>query len=161
MWKNGQNPFVYLAGAIEGSPDRGEQWRKEISEFLVQELNHAVFNPCLEENQLLTTEEFLKFRQWKTEDIDRFKQTVHKIIRNDLNTLLQKTDYIICRWDKYVLGGGGTQGELTMAFWHQIPVYLWLDMPLQEVSSWIIGCTTEIFNDDATLKKYLKEKYLE
>jgi hypothetical protein len=160
MWKNGNIPLVYLAGAIENAPDRGELWRKEISEFIVRELNHSVFNPCLEENHLLTREEFQNFRKWKTQDTPRFKQIVHKIIQNDIHTLIQKVDYVICRWDQYILSGGGTQGELTMAYWNQIPVYLWLGMPLQQVSSWMIGCTTEIFNDVTSLKKYLRKEYL-
>jgi hypothetical protein len=160
MWKNGNIPLVYLAGAIENSPDRGMGWRREISEFLIHDLKHAVFNPCLEENQLLTSDEFRQFREWKTTDISKFKQTIHKIIRNDISTLIEKVDYIICLWDEHILQGGGTQGELTMAFWYQIPVYLWLGMPMEQVSSWVIGCTTEIFSDYSSLKSYLKKKYL-
>jgi hypothetical protein len=160
MWKNEKNPFVYLAGAIENAPDSGSSWREEMSLFLQQDLGHLVFNPCLEESHILTPEEFQHFRKWKTTDLKRFRKTLHKIISTDLNTLIDKVDYIICLWDHYVLRGGGTQGELTMAFWHKIPVYMVSTIPLEKLSSWIIGCTTEIFEDFESLKDFLSKTYL-
>jgi hypothetical protein len=159
MWKNGQRPLAYLAGAIENAPEGGKVWRREISEFLVRELNHMVFDPTREENHVLTEEEFRHFRQWKTQDLQRFKQVVHKIIQKDIGTLLEQVDYIVCYWDEHVLQGGGTHGELTMAYWHSIPVYLWIGMPLEQISSWIIGCSTQIFKDKSSLKKFLRQKY--
>jgi hypothetical protein len=161
MWKNGTKPLAYLAGAIENAPDGGQQWREEISLFLQQEMGHEVFNPCLEENHLLTPEEFRKFRQWKTTDLARFRQVVHRIIRTDITMLMERVDYIICLWDEHVLNGGGTQGELTMAFWHQIPIYMVTKVPLSRISSWIIGCTNEIFQDFASLKIFLKSHFYE
>lgn len=159
MWKNGTIPLAYLAGAIENAPDGGHQWREEISRFLQQELGHAVFNPCLEENHLLTPEEFRKFRQWKTTDLSHFRKVVHRIIHKDIGMLIEQVDYIICLWDENVLNGGGTQGELTMAFWHQVPVYLVTKIPLTQISSWIIGCTSEIFQDFDSLKVFLRSHF--
>jgi hypothetical protein len=159
MWKSGTEPLAYLAGAIENAPDGGQKWREEISRFLQQELKHAVFNPCLEEKHLLTPEEFQKFRQWKTTDLLRFRKVVHRIIHNDITMLLQRVDYIICLWDEHVLAGGGTQGELTMAFWQKIPVYMVTKIPLIQISSWIIGCTGEIFQDFDSLKIFLKSRF--
>jgi len=68
-------------------------------------------------------------------------------------------DYIICLWDEYVLHGGGTHGELTMAFWHNIPVYMVTKIPVQKMSSWIIGCTNRIFDNFEELKVFLRKKY--
>ncbi len=159
MWKNGERPLVYLAGAIENAPDYGCAWRNDITKFVLNQLKHEVFNPCLEENHVLTPEEFRNFRTWKTNDIIRFRQTVQKIIKTDLEMLIHKVDYIICFWDEYVSKGGGTQGELTMAFWHQVPVYLVSTVPLENLSSWIIGCTTEVFSNFEVLERFLKEMY--
>jgi hypothetical protein len=159
MWKNGEKPLVYLAGAIENAPDRGRGWRGDITEFVQNKLKHEVFNPCLEENHVLTPEEFRNFHTWKTNDINRFRQTVRKIIKTDLEMLIHKVDYIICFWDEFVSKGGGTQGELTMAFWHKVPVYLVSTVPLESLSSWIIGCATEIFPEFETLERFLKETY--
>jgi hypothetical protein len=159
-WKNGNRPLVYLAGAIEHAPDRGRSWREEISRFLVTELHHQIFNPSLEESHVLSPEEFKNFRSWKTTDLGRFRQVMFKIIQTDISMLINQVDYIICRWDEYVFKGGGTQGELTMAFWHRIPVYLVTDIPLQEMSSWILGCTSEVFTNLSELKKFLRRTYV-
>ncbi len=159
MGKNGKQPLVYLAGAIENAPDSGRSWREEISLFLEKELNQNVFNPCLEENHVLTPHEFRNFRKWKATDLPRFRKVVHKIIETDLTTLLKRVDYIICLWDQYVLNGGGTHGELTVAYLHQIPVYMVSRIPLGEMSSWVIGCTTEIFSDFDQLKNFLLKKF--
>ena len=150
---------VYLAGAIEYAPDNGCAWREELTRFLEGELGHAVFNPCLEENHVLTPEEFRHFRTWKRTDLPRFRQTVRKIIHTDLHTLLNRIDYIVCLWDEYVLQGAGTHGELTLAFWHGIPVYMVSHIPVEQMSSWIIGCTTELFTDFEALKAFLRQQY--
>lgn len=159
MIKKKQTPLVYLAGAIENAPDSGKTWRSAITPFLRNELNHDLFNPCLEENHVLTPHEFRHFREWKSSDLTRFRKVVHKIIDTDLTNLIQRVNYVICLWDEYVLGGGGTPGELTTAYLHHIPVYLVAGIPVEDISSWIIGCSTKIFEDFGTLKEYLKEKY--
>ncbi len=159
MWKNGKIPMTYLAGAIEHAPDAGKAWRTEISDFLFTELGHLIFNPSLEESHVLTPWEFRNFRKWKESDLPRFRRVVHKIIKKDLTTVINQVDYIICLWDEHVSKGGGTQGELTVAFWNEIPVYMVSTVPLPDMSSWIIGCTTEIFRDFETLKEYLRKKF--
>jgi hypothetical protein len=159
MGKYRKQPLVYLAGAIEHAPDAGAEWRRNLTRFLIEELNHQVFNPTLEESHVLTPEEFRHFREWKTVDLPKFRRVVHRIIKTDINTLINKVDYIICRWDEYVLKGGGTHGELTMAFWNNIPVFMVTDIPLEKMSSWIIGCTTEIFPDFDSLKQFLLSRF--
>lgn len=151
--------LAYLAGAIEFAPDDGRIWREEISRFLTEELRHNVFNPCVEENHILTPEEFRHFRGWKQSNLSRFRQTVRKLIATDLDMLLNRVDYVICFWDEHVLRGAGTHGELTMAFHHKIPVYLVHQMAVTEMSSWILGCSTEIFPDFDSLKTFLRRRY--
>jgi len=145
----------YLAGAIEAAPDDGKAWRAEISKFLDTELDWSVFDPSLHEQDFLSDEEKSNFRKWKTTDINKFRPVIKKIIDRDLDQLLNKCDGIICLWDEYVLPGGGTHGELTLAYEHKMPVYLVLGMPMEKVASWIVGCTTEIFTNFEELKLYL------
>lgn len=151
--------YVYLAGAMEHAPDLGAAWRKEISEFLTSELGHRVFNPCVEQNHVLTPEEINHFRSWKASNLGRFRATVRKVIEKDLNTLLHEVDYIICLWDEFVANGGGTQGEITMAYFHDIPIYMVSTIPAPGISSWILGCTTELFKDFEGLKKFLRKEF--
>jgi hypothetical protein len=151
--------LVYLAGAIEYAPDGGRAWREEVSKFLDETLDHRVFNPCIEENHILTKEEFQMFRNWKAGDLPRFRQTMRKLIDTDLDILMNKVDYVVCLWDEHVLNGGGTQGELTVAYYHNIPVYMVSKIPRMKMSSWILGCTTEVFEKFDDLKTFLKSKY--
>jgi len=146
---------VYLAGAIEAAPDDGTIWRNELTEFLKSELDWDVFNPSLHEQDFLTVEEKSNFRQWKSTDTQRFRPVIEKIIDRDLDQLLNNCDAIICLWDEHVIQGGGTHGELTLAYEHKLPVYMVLGMPLENISSWIIGCTTEIFKNFDDLQQYL------
>jgi hypothetical protein len=157
--KHPTNPLVYLAGAIENAPDSGKKWRENISHFLKNELQHEVFNPCQEENHVLTPHEFRNFRKWKTNDLKRFRFVVHKIIHKDLEMITKHVNYIICFWDDFAEKGGGTQGELTVAFINNIPVYMVSSKPIEQISSWIIGCTNEIFFEFESLKEFLIKKY--
>lgn len=156
---NIESKLVYLAGAIEHAPDGGRVWREEMSGFLGEILGHQVFNPCVEENHILTEEEFRMFRNWKAADLPRFRLTMRKLIDTDLDILMNKVDYVVCLWDEHVLNGGGTHGELTVAYFHNIPVYMVSKIPPAKMSSWILGCTTEVFESFEELKTFLEGKY--
>ena len=65
----------------------------------------------------------------------------------------EQADYLIVKWDKSVLKGGGTHGEVTMAYWLKKPIYLVNNLPIEDVSSWIFSCSEEIFDDFEDLKK--------
>ncbi len=150
---------AYLAGAIEHSPDRGEAWRRDMTRFCQQELHHSCYNPLIEERHYITPAQSRQFRDWKFTDLPRFQQTVRKLIRGDLTVLEHEIDYIICYWDGYVERGGGTYGELTLAFHRDIPVYMVAAKPVTEISGWILGCSTQIFVSFKELKAFLKTKY--
>ncbi|MCF7796952.1 MAG: hypothetical protein K9N11_00790 [Lentisphaeria bacterium] len=147
---------VYLAGAIEAAPDGGREWRENLRPFLENELHHQVHDPAHNEFNVLSAHEQKFFREWKKTDLPRFKDVMHRIIKQDLKYILFHTDYIICKWDEYVMAGGGTQGELTLAYLHNIPVYLVSEIPREKISSWILGCVTEIFDSFDGLKMRLK-----
>lgn len=150
---------TYLAGAIEHAPDLGKKWRDDIVHFISNELNHAYYNPLEEEANHITKKEMSTFRSLKVTDVEAYKIVVRKLIDGDIKELINKTDYVICLWDEYSEKGGGTYGELTVAFEHNIPVYMVTDKLKAEISGWILGCTTEIFSDFNELKKFLKQKY--
>lgn len=150
---------AYLAGAIEHAPDRGKAWRDEMSFFLREQLHHSCYNPLIEEAKYLGPEELATFRRYKATDLGRFRSLVRRLIDGDLNALNSNIDYVICYWDSYAVQGGGTYGELTFAYWKKIPVYMVTDQPLATISSWILGCTTQIFSTLNDLKDFLLKKY--
>ncbi len=148
---------VYLAGAIEAAPDGGKTWRNRLRPILQNEFSAQVFDPTIEEPGLLSPEEREAFREWKVTDYKRFSDVISRIIDYDLDHLLNHTDLVICLWDEYVVGGGGTQGELTLAHHFNIPVYLVLGMPIRDVSSWILGCSSEVFENFDELLEMLRK----
>ncbi|MCX7716910.1 MAG: hypothetical protein N2111_00705 [Candidatus Sumerlaeaceae bacterium] len=147
---------VYLAGAIEFAPDGGRAWRRDMAAFLQDELGLPCYDPCVEEMSPLTPEERAGFRHWKSADRPRFLPVIRRIIDQDLDMLLQRTQFVVCLWDEHARGGAGTAGELTLAYRMGIPVYMVLAMPPASASSWILGCATEVFADFDALKAYLR-----
>ena len=125
----------------------------EITPFL-RELGHDVYDPALDEKKNLEDVEVREFRKWKTTDLPRFQQAVRKIIEWDLDWI-EKSDYVVCFWDDAAGRGAGTQGELTFAHRKGIPVYMVLGMPLADVSGWILGCASEVFESFDQLKMFL------
>ncbi len=150
---------TYLAGAIEYAPDRGKKWRHDLIPFITQELGHEVFDPSVNEWELLTPEEKEFFRSWKVDNPDRYLRTVKKIIGKDLQVIAEETDYLICFWDEYCTKGAGTAGEVTLAFHLNIPVYMIADMPIRKISGWALGCAAEIFASVDQMKEWLTRKY--
>ena len=150
---------AYLSGGMENAPELGRAWREDLTEWLSAELGHGVFNPVEVQYKVLSEDELENFREWRFDERDRFKTTVRKFIEGDLNAIETEIDYIICLWDKSVLKGGGTHGEVTTAYRLGIPVYLVIDIPFEDVSSWILGCSSREFDSFDNLKSFLLETY--
>ena len=150
--------MAYLAGAIEYSPDSGRGWRREITPFLRDDLGHSVYDPAEDERKSLTEEEQNNLRSWKQTDFSRFQKAVRKIIEWDLD-IVARSDYVICYLDEHAMKGGGTSAELTFAHRRNIPVYTVTELPLQEVSGWILGCCTQIFGSFEELRSFLKNHH--
>jgi nucleoside 2-deoxyribosyltransferase len=136
--------LFYLAGSIEYSPDLGKSWRAEITPLL-ESLGHEVYDPALDEMKNLTADEVAQFRSWKSSDLDRFQQTIRKIIAYDLDLIEHRCDALVCYWDQYAGRGAGTQGELTFAHRLGMPVYMICGVPVEQISGWLLGCATEVF----------------
>ena len=66
---------------------------------------------------------------------------------------------MVCYWDRWCEKGGGAHGELTVAYRKAIPVYLVSEIPFEEISAWILGCTEQFFPSFSDLKSFLLEKY--
>jgi hypothetical protein len=150
-------PRAYLAGAMERAPDRGRDWRERLLPLLA-ELGHEVFNPCAEELVVVSAEERARFRDWKAEGHARFVPMMRRIIAHDL-AALERSDYVICFWDEHAQWSGGTPSEVTLAHVWGKPVYVVRAMPLGEMSSWVQGCATRIFESLEEIASFLSEEY--
>ena len=100
-----------------------------------------------------------EFRAWKHSDLPRFQQTIRKIIAYDLDWIEHRSDYIVAYWDEYASKGAGSQAELSLAHRRGIPVYLVTELPLGNVSGWILGCASEVFSSFDELKQFLTARY--
>ncbi len=149
--------LFYLAGSIEYSPDLGKGWRAEITPLL-QSLGHQVYDPALDEMKNLTETEVREFRQWKTSDLNRFQQTIRKIIAYDLDLIEHRCDALVCYWDQYAGRGAGTQGELTFAHRIGMPVYMICAVPVEQISGWLLGCATEVFSSFEEFNEFMNSK---
>ena len=150
---------VYLAGAIEHSPDGGRGWREDLATFLREELRHEVYDPAADEKKSLTDEEIAGFRRWKLEDPARFRATLRKIIAFDLDRIERECDYVVALWDRAAANGGGTAAEVTLAHRLGKPVYLLLSMPAADASGWVLAASTEVFDSVADLQAGLRHRY--
>ena len=151
--------LAYLSGSIEHAPDGGRAWRAALKPFLVETLRHEVYDPVEAIPRLLGAEIYESFRGWKKTDPDRFRDTVRRIIAHDLEILTTRASYLICNWDEDVMRGGGTQGELTMAYHRSIPIYLVTPLPPDSISGWVLGCTELILPNFSELRKFMQKKY--
>jgi hypothetical protein len=149
---------VYLSGAVEYAPDHGRRWRADITPLLYS-LGHEIYDPAQDEKKNLSDEEVASFRAYKESDLERFQQTVRKIIAYDLDIVERHTDYIICYWDEHATKGAGTHGEVTLAHRLGIPVYLVTGLPIAQVSGWILGCSTRVFTSFEALTDFLLQQH--
>ncbi len=150
--------LAYLSGSIEYASDLGVGWRAQLTPFL-RAFGHDVYDPAADTRKNLSEDEVRDFRLWKTSDLPRFQATVRKIIAWDLDWIEHRSDYVVCFFDQAAQRGAGTQGELTFAYRAGIPVYLVLGMPREQVSGWILGCATEVFESFEQLRGFLAAQF--
>lgn len=144
---------AYLAGAMERAPDRGRGWRERIRPRL-ESLGHDAYDPCVEELTLLNDEERRHFKEWKAAGDPRFAPLMRRIVNRDL-AALRDCDYLIAYWDEHAQGSGGSPSEVTLAYVWEKPVYLVRAMPLADLSSWVQGCATRVFESVDELIDFL------
>lgn len=150
---------AYLSGPIENAENDGASWRHDMTLWLKNNLNHKVFNPVIETKNIIGNLNSSNFRAMKKTDPIKYKNIIREIIKLDLEAVIIDSDYLIVKWDKSVLKGGGTHGEVTMAYWIKKPVFIVNSLPLEDMSSWIFSCSDFIFNDFKSLKKKLTQLY--
>ena len=150
---------AYLSGPIENAENDGASWRQDMTLWLKDNLNHEVFNPVLETKNIIGHLNPSIFRSMKKTDPIEYKNIIREIIKLDLEAVINDSDYLIVKWDKSVLKGGGTHGEVTMAYWIKKPIFIVNSLPIDDMSSWIFSCSDFIFNDFKSLKKKLTQLY--
>lgn len=154
---------VYLAGAIEYSPDKGIKWRQEIEDFYEKHLPGKcnIINPNKVEKTFLTQEDknYLMSSNPKG-DIVKYQSVVRKFIEHDL-VFVEESDYLICLWDEHVNRGSGTQGEITYAYKIGRPVYYIVTIPIEQMSGWAIGCGTKFFTSIKEFGEFIILKHSE
>ena len=76
-----------------------------------------------------------------------------------VNFLGMTTAYTSAAATKSILIGGGTHGEVTLAYYNRKPIYLVNQLPIKDLSGWIMACATGIVNDFSSPKTLLYNKY--
>jgi hypothetical protein len=151
--------LAFLCGAMEYASDGGAGWRERMRVWIQENLNHRVYDPVIEAQRLFSAEEWKGLAEWKTSDLMRYRRALCIAINHDLDMMLRQADYVICLWDDAAARGGGTQAELTTAYRKGIRVYMGTELPLSDISGWILACTDRIFTRFDELKAFLAATY--
>ena len=151
--------IAYLSGPIENAENDGANWRESITPWLKDEIKHDVFNPVLATRKIISNLTNTQFREMKDTNPTKYKNLIRQIIDIDIKAVVEETDYLIVDWNKSVFRGGGTHGEITLAYYLKKPIYLINHVPIDDLSSWIFSCSTEVFDSFDDLKIYLSSLY--
>jgi len=151
--------IAYLSGPIENAENDGANWRESITPWLKDEIKHDVFNPVLATRKIISNLTNTQFREMKDTNPKKYKNLIRQIIDIDIKAVVGETDYLIVNWNKSVFRGGGTHGEITLAYYLKKPIYLVNHVPLDDLSSWISSCATEVFDSFDDMKIHLLSTY--
>ncbi|MDA9991998.1 hypothetical protein N9E35_03205 [Candidatus Marinimicrobia bacterium] len=151
--------IAYLSGPIENAENDGANWRDSITPWLKNEIEHDVFNPVVETRKIISDLTNRQFREMKETDPKKYKNLIRQIIDIDIKAVVEESDYLIVNWNKSVFRGGGTHGEITLAYYLKKPIYLVNHVPLDDLSSWIFSCATEVFDSFDDMKIHLTSLY--
>lgn len=136
---------IYLAGAIEGCSDFGTTWREAVTPSLT-EMGFEVVDPTKHELKGLSPEEVAAIRAKEVGSaggMSEYRALVGgRIVVPDLLEVA-RCSHLLCKWATNT--SCGSAGEVTFAKFLNKEVMLVADMPVEQISSWIIGCSTSIF----------------
>jgi len=151
--------LAFLCGGMEYAPEGGRQWRQRMRLWIQENLNHRAYDPVEEARRILSEEEWHNLRAWKNSDPERHRRVMRFVINHDLDMMASQADYVVCYWDEAAAQGGGSQAELTAAYRKGIPVYLLTEVPVEQISGWVVGCADKIFSTVGELKLFLTATY--
>ena len=151
--------IAYLSGPIENAENDGAGWRELITQWLNNEIGHDVFNPVEATRNIIKGLSNEQFREMKKIEPQNYKRLIRQIIDIDIKAVVEQSDYLIVDWNKSVFKGGGTHGEITLAYYLKKPIYLVNHVPLDDLSSWIFSCATEVFDSFDDMKIHLSSIY--
>ena len=151
--------IAYLSGPIENAENDGADWRKSLTPWIKSTLSHKVFDPVIATRDITKGLTSSEFRNMKRSNPDKYKKLIREIINIDIEAVVNNSDYLIVNWNKSVFRGGGTHGEITLAYFLKKPIYLVNNVPFDDLSSWIFSCSTEVFDSFKDLKTHLIKKY--
>ncbi len=151
--------IAYLSGGMENAVNEGADWRADIKIWLKENLGHSVIDPVLESQKIVQEHNAQSYRSWKKTEPKKFKGFIRLLIDHDIKSVINHADYLIVLWDRSVLKGGGTHGEVTLAYWVGKPIFLVNKLPVEDFSAWISSCSSNIYNSFDELKIDLLSKY--
>ena len=86
--------IAYLSGAMEFASDEGAGWRKDMTKWLDENLNHEVYNPVIESSKLIEKYGANDYRSWKKTDTERYANFIRICVDNDIDIVRNKADYL-------------------------------------------------------------------
>jgi len=144
-----KNQRVYLAGAMDRVPDRGNTWRDNITPFL-KELNVTVFNPLkktgsvgLEDEHTHKSKNILKLSK-KYDELASLMKSIRSV---DLR-LVDISDFMIVHLD-IDTHPCGTLEEIFLANRQKKPIIIHIEQGKQHCPDWLFGSMPHsLFFDD-------------
>ena len=157
---------IYLAGAMDLSPDGGIGWRRQISPML-WDVGLETFNPCVEGDgflaRILDWQEFSfeKWNQLKIDDYESWADASEEVADLEMNALIN-SDGLLVYYDNYArTKSDGTPGEITIARLVRLPTAIVFGPGVnrQNCGLWITGCTRRATFYD-TMDDFIKVMHL-
>lgn len=165
--------IFYLAGPMDRIADRGVEWREDMQDFIWDELQGGVFNPCDKPIDWGVEDETV--RQWRRDSLekaaileagghffeasqiyDAVKEHMRAIVASDLR-LVDQAGAIILYVDTDV-HMCGSYGEQTWASIQHKPIIINCKQGKHAVPDWLLGicCHEMIFCGWDAVKDYMR-----
>lgn len=153
---------VYLAGAIDCSPDKGREWRNDITPFL-KNFGIHVINPLNKPINIGGEDDYsrkLRDDLRQTGNFDLLAQEMRQIRSIDLR-LVDCSDFLIVNLDLDVTSCG-TYEEIFWANRLKRPILIHCPQGKQQIPMWLFGTLPHqlFFHQWDYLKKYIQEIHL-
>lgn len=150
---------AYLSGSMEFKENLGTEWREWITKEL-EKIGYGSVDPTkLEEDNNIQGPVQYRLTDLKLAgQLDEVREITRRTLFKKDMYGIQLSDILIVLYDTGVQKGAGTLAETWEAFREGRPIYAVSELPIEQIPTWLIGETTQLFFNFQDLLIYLTDK---
>lgn len=145
---------IYLSGGMEKAVENGAQWRRDVSNKLI-EFGFSPLDIAALDNEYIKAHGPVYLSKDPANFLQYKSNIRHQFIYTDLRLIVDLSDAVIAYYDQSFKDGAGSFAECQCAYDNEKPLFVVSSM--EHIPSWLTSLSTKLFSNFDDLYVYLSQ----